>query len=95
MALPSASTATTTSIDAGAASQTALAANTSRKGAIFVNDHATGVIWLKLGATAVANTGIRLNPGGGTFMININNLYTGIVTAIADGATRKLLITYW
>ena len=77
-------TATNTAVSVGVASTTILAANANRKFAIFVND-STSIQYLALGGTATANSGIRLNPTGGSFEINATNLYTGIITGITTG----------
>lgn len=76
------------------ASQTALAANANRKYASFQNDSDTA-IYLKIGAAAVANEGIRINPNGGSYEMSaaIGNLATGTVYAIHGGTgTKNLLI---
>jgi hypothetical protein len=70
-----------------------LAANTSRKYALFVND-SDSVIYLKIGAAAEMNKGIRLNAGGGSFEMNANigNLMTGAIYAISSATNKNLLI---
>lgn len=72
-------------------STTALAANADRKTATFVND-SNETIYLRRGATAVMNQAIRLNASGGSFEINANNLYTGIVTAICASGGKILCV---
>jgi hypothetical protein len=47
------------------------------------NDHATQVVYLALGATAVANQGIRLSAAGGSYT---TSAFTGAINAIATGA---------
>lgn len=82
-------------VSVGTSSGTALAANTARHSALFVND-SSNVIWLNVaGATAVANTGIRLNASGGSYYMSYEegNLNTGLITAIAAGASSNLLVT--
>jgi hypothetical protein len=77
------------------ANQVALAANASRKYALFINDSAN-VIYLKLGASAVVNQGIRLNANGGSYEMRSGDgtLYPGAVNAIAPVAgPSNLLIT--
>lgn len=76
-------------------SSTALAANANRKTALLVNDSDT-VIYLKLGATAVANQGIRLNASGGSYEMSaaLGNLYLGAINAIhGSTGTKVLLVT--
>ena len=90
---PTFSSATTATLGVTTSSQTALASSGTRKFAFFQNDSDT-TIYLKLGSSAAANSGIRLNANGGAYEINTNNLYTGIVTAIHGGTgTKTLLIT--
>lgn len=60
-----------------------------------VNDHATQVVYLALSTTpdvaptAVANSGIRLNPGGGTWT---SHVYRGAVAGISVGGTSVVTI---
>ncbi len=70
-----------------------LAANANRVHALFVNDSDT-VIYVMLGAAAVLNQGIRLNPGGGAYELSLKmgNLYTGLVNAIHGGTGTKALL---
>jgi hypothetical protein len=77
---------------AGIATSTALASNANRKYALIVNDSAN-VVYIKLGATAALNTGIRLNANGGSYEINETNLYTGIIDCISSVAAQTLLVT--
>lgn len=77
------------------ASQAALAANANRLYALLINDGDT-TIYLKLGAAAVANQGIRLNANGGSYEMSrkTGNLYTGAINAIHGGTgTKTLTIT--
>jgi len=77
---------------AGVASGLALALNANRKYALIVND-SVNVVYIKLGATAVLNTGIRLNANGGSYEINETNLYTGIIDCISSVASQTILVT--
>ena len=72
----------------------ALAANASRLYALFVND-SDEAIYLKLGAAAVLNAGIRLNANGGSFEMSLaaGNLYVGAVNGICASGGKKLLVT--
>lgn len=75
-------------------SQQALAANANRKYAALINDSDT-VMYLKTGAAAAVNEGIRINPNGGVYEMSsaIGNLYTGAINAIhGDTGTKNLLI---
>ena len=64
----------------------------NRKYALFVND-STNDIYLNLGGTAVANTGIRLNSGGGSLEMMPENLFYGDVNFISTAAADRLLVT--
>jgi len=90
--LPSVSTATPTNAVIGVASTAVLVANTNRKFAVFVNDSDT-TIYLSLSGTAVMNEGIRLNATGGSYEINLTNLYLGVITAICAAAGKNLTVT--
>ncbi len=70
----------------------ALAANANRLYALLVNDSDT-TIYVKLGAAAVANQGIRLNANGGSYEMSkkLGNLYTGAINAIHAGTGNKVL----
>lgn len=53
-------------------------------------------MYLSVGGTAAADTGIRLNPNGGSFEMSgeMGNLSYQAVTAItASGSSKKLLVT--
>ena len=75
-------------------SQAALASNEDRRYALFVND-SNAVIYLKIGADAVCNEGIRLNANGGSYEMSEENgnPYFGTVNAITAAATKVLTIT--
>ena len=90
--LTSVSTATTTKQAIGSSNTQVIVSNASRKFAVFVND-SDEVIYLDLSATAVMNEGIRLNAAGGSYEINLNNLYTGEVSAICASGSKNLTVT--
>lgn len=77
----------------GSGTTTALAANTSRKYALFEND-SSEIIYIKIGAAAVMNQGIRLNASGGSYEMSflIGNLNTGTVNAICTSGSKVLLV---
>ena len=87
----SSSSATDESGDIGSESTEVLEANASRHFATFVNNSIED-IYLKLGATAVMNEGIRLNSGGGSYTITTINLYTGAVSAICSSGSKNLVV---
>jgi len=91
--IPYIKTMTQSTLSVTTASQAALAANVNRRYAIFINDSDT-IIYLKLGAAAVVNQGIRLNANGGSYEISatIGNLTVGAVNAITSVDGKNLLI---
>ena len=90
---PPYTTPTHTGVNAATSSGTALASNSNRLYALIINDSDT-VVYLALGATAVANTGIRINGGGGAYEMSsyLGNLYTGAINCIHDGSGSKVLL---
>ena len=87
-------TPTHTAPSIGATTTAALASNANRLYALLVND-SNEVIYLKLGASAVMNEGIRLNPGGGSYETSkkAGNLYTGAINGICTSGSKVLLVT--
>ena len=73
-----------------AVSTQVLAANSRRADAVFVND-SNQPIYLARGNAAVLNAGIRLNANGGSYEINRNNLFLGVINAIAVGGDKNLV----
>lgn len=83
-----------TAVTVGAATTAILAANAARKYALIINDSDT-VIYLKIGAAAVLNEGIRLNAQGGSYEMSAQygNLDTRAINAISSVAGKVLLVT--
>lgn len=81
-------------VNVGTTSTTLLSSNTSRKYALLVNDSDEDV-YIKLGATAVLNQGIRINANGGSYELSLGNgnLYTGSVNGICLSGSKKILVT--
>jgi predicted nucleic acid-binding Zn-ribbon protein len=79
-------------VTVGSSSTTILAANTNRKDAIIVND-SDQIIYLKRGTGAELNKGIRLNANGGSYEINLNNLYKGIITGICTDGSKDVTVS--
>ena len=75
----------------GATTTAILASNTSRKGAMIVND-SDSIIYLGIGAAAVAGSGIRLNPNGGAYVVDLTNLTTQAINGIASGAGKNVTV---
>lgn len=74
-------------VTVGTTSTTVRAANPARKFLFLCND-GTETIYVSLGSAAVMNTGIRLNAGGGSTIIN--EQYTGVVSAICASGSMNL-----
>jgi len=77
----------------GAATTLALAANVNRLYALFIND-GTEPIYLKIGAAAVMNQGIRLNASGGSYEISqkLGNPTPLVVNGICASGGMALLV---
>lgn len=86
-------TPTHTAVNVTTGSGEVLAANANRLYALLVNDSDT-VIYIKLGAAAVANQGIRLNAYGGNYEMSamLGNLYIGAINGIHAGSGNKVLL---
>lgn len=89
--LPKVATAVPTKVSVGSSDTTVLTSSATRKFAVFVND-SDEVIYLSLSATAVMNEGIRLNANGGSYEINLMNLYTGEVSGICTSGGKNLTV---
>lgn len=79
----------------GTSSATVVASNSGRKALLIENDSDT-IIYLKIGGTAVANEGIRLNANGGSYemSLELGNLATDAVNGIvSSGSSKKVLVT--
>ncbi len=75
----------------------ALDANGERISALFVND-STQTTWIKIGASAVANQGIRLNANGGSYFISdptgvLDRAAVNCITTSGNGGI--ILVTEW
>jgi hypothetical protein len=92
--VPNHSTLTHSVVTVGSSSTTVLNANDNRTYALLIND-SDETIYIKLGATAVANEGIRINANGGSYEISPANanLFTGYIRAICASGSKKLLVT--
>ena len=71
-----------------------VAANASRKYLLLIND-SDETIYIRMGAQAALNTGIRLNAAGGSYEMaqHLGNLYAGAIYAICTSGSKKLLVT--
>ena len=87
-------TPTHTAVTATVASGEVLAANKHREYVLLVNDGAVDV-YIKIGAAAVVNEGIRLNANGGSYEMSraFGNLFVGAINAIVGSSTAVVLVT--
>ncbi len=85
-------TVTDGAVTVDAVSTLALAANTARANAVFVND-SDQVIYISRGNAAVMNDGIRLNAAGGSYEIDVDNMFFGAVYAISAGGQANLTVS--
>lgn len=86
---------THTEIAVATSSTAVIAANAQRQYLLLINDSDT-VIYLKLGAAAAANKGIRLNANGGSLEMSglMGNNYQGAINGIHAGTgTKNLLVS--
>lgn len=76
----------------GVAAATAVTLAAGTKAAAFTNTSANKISLAFGGGTAVLNSGITLNPNGGSFLMTSDMLVTGAVSAIASAASSNLAI---
>ena len=69
-----------------------LPVNPLRKYALLVND-SDSTAYIALGIPAAVNEGIRLNANGGSYEINLTNLFNGRIYAVSSVATKLLMVT--
>lgn len=67
-----------------------IAANERRKYALIVNSSDVGV-WVSFGATAVIGTGVYLAPAGGSYELDDDNLFLGVINGIAASGAGKVV----
>ena len=93
---PSERTVAHTAPTIGSASTSALAANAARQAALFIND-SDETIYLNIGGAAAANTGIRLNANGGSYLMTFKEATLSLsqVFAICASGSKTLLVTEW
>jgi hypothetical protein len=70
-----------------------LATSSGRLYAAFVNDSST-TTYLGFTNPAVAGKGVRLNANGGSYEINLDNLFTGAVSCISLAAGSNITVMY-
>lgn len=85
--------ATHTAVNVTSTSGQLIATNVNRKYGLFINDSDT-TIYIALGTAAVANQGIRLNGGGGSYEMSekLGNVYTGAINAIHASTGNKVCL---
>lgn len=79
-------------VTVGTSSVQLLQANINRLQTTFVNTHSSAKIFLHYGNVAELGKGICLMPNGGSYEINRDNPYNGMISAIADAANSTLSV---
>ena len=69
-----------------------LAFNSGRKYAVIVND-SDADIYLALGVTAVVNKGILIKAAGGSYEINADNMFRGVVNGVTASGSKNVTVT--
>ncbi len=86
-------TYTHAAVDVNDSNTVVAAATAGRKYLQIQNDDAALIVWLKVGATAVANEGIRLGPGEEFEMRqDKNNVDPSVVNGIASAAGPAIVL---
>lgn len=82
----------TASVDDSTTEVIVAAAN--RKYLRLTNNHPTITVFLRIGAAATLNTGIRLDPAGGTYEMrqDANNVDPRVVNGIGDAAGPAVIL---
>ena len=81
-----------TFVSVGAVSTLIRAANLRRAECDIVND-GDEPVYLARGAAAVLNSGMRLNPQGGSYRIGTNNLWKGTIYGICAGGDVNVTVS--
>jgi hypothetical protein len=92
MAIAAITTVTHTAPTVGNATTAVAAANADRKWLLLVND-SDETIYVKIGAAAVMNQGIRINASGGSLELTGGSINTGAVNGICASGGKKMLVT--
>lgn len=83
-----------TAVTVGSSTTAVIAASAGRRYLLLVND-SDEAIYVKFGAAAVMNEGIRVNASGGTFEMSAakGNLDTRVINGICASGSKELLVT--
>jgi hypothetical protein len=92
MAIAAITSVTHTAVTVGAATTAVAAANADRKWLLIINN-SDETIYLKLGAAAVLNQGIRINAAGGALELTGGSIYVGAVNGICASGGKVALVT--
>jgi hypothetical protein len=81
-------------VSVGTSDASLVAANPDRTYLLIQND-SSNTVWIKAGAAAAANEGIRLGANGGSFTMSLaeRNIDSREIRAIAGGADSNVLVT--
>lgn len=80
-----------TAVTVGSSTTKLADANTSRKYLLLIND-SNEAIYIKFGADAVANEGIRIDASGGVFKMDLS-IDTRQVNGICASGSKELLVS--
>ena len=92
MAIATQATITHAPVTVGAVTTAVAAANANRRWLLIVND-SDETMYVKLGAAAVMNQGIRINSAGGALELVDASLYLGAVNGIYASGGKVALVT--
>lgn len=92
MAIAAITTVTHTPVTVANATTAVAAANADRKWLLIINN-SDETIYLKLGAAAVLNQGIRINASGGSLELTGGSIYVGAVNGICASGGKVALVT--
>ena len=92
MPIAAITTVTHTAVTVANATTAVAAANADRKWLLIVNN-SDETIYLKLGAAAVLNQGIRINAAGGALELTDRSLYLGAVNGICASGGKVALVS--
>lgn len=90
-AITATTVSTDTEVSVTGSSTQLLAANSNRK-KVFIQNHGTGYVRVRLAATALTTSPIRLVPAVGTYELKMEGgyIYTGVINAISETGTNAV-----
>ena len=92
MAIQTQTTVTHSAVTVANATTAVAAANANRRWLLIIND-SDETMYVKLGAAAVMNQGIRINSAGGSLELVGASLYLGAINGICASGGKIALVT--